>query len=45
VDNLRLVCRPHNQAAAEQVFGRDFIDRKKRERRANRLPSAATRAE
>jgi 5-methylcytosine-specific restriction endonuclease McrA len=45
VDNLRLVCRPHNQAAAEQVFGRDFIDRKKRERRANRLPSAATPAE
>jgi hypothetical protein len=33
VDNLRLLCRAHNQAAAEQVFGRDFIDGKKRERR------------
>jgi 5-methylcytosine-specific restriction endonuclease McrA len=33
VDNLRLVCRAHNQAAAEQVFGREFIDKKKRERR------------
>jgi hypothetical protein len=35
MENLRLVCRAHNQAAAEQVFGRGFIDKKKRERRTN----------
>ena len=29
VDNLRLRCRPHNQLAAEQAFGRDFMDRKR----------------
>jgi len=45
VDNLRLVCRAHNQAAAEQVFGRDFIDGKKRERLSTRPRSAAARLE
>jgi hypothetical protein len=29
VSNLRLACRSHNGLAAEQAFGRDFIDRKK----------------
>jgi len=29
VSNLRLACRSHNGLAAEQVFGRDFIERKK----------------
>jgi hypothetical protein len=33
VDNLRLVCRAHNQAAAEEVFGLEHIEKKKRERR------------
>jgi len=33
MDNLRLVCRAHNQAAAEEVFGLEHIERKKRERR------------
>jgi hypothetical protein len=27
LDNLRLTCRSHNQAAAEQVFGREFMER------------------
>jgi len=45
VDNLRLVCRAHNQAAAEQVFGRDFIEEKKRERLSSRPRSVAARAE
>ena len=30
-DNLRLRCRAHNQLAAEQVFGRGFMDRKRGE--------------
>jgi hypothetical protein len=29
VSNLRLACRSHNGLTAEQVFGRDFIERKK----------------
>ena len=28
-DNLRLVCRAHNQHAAEQAFGRGYIDRRR----------------
>ena len=29
VENLRLLCRAHNQAEAERVFGRDFIEGKR----------------
>jgi 5-methylcytosine-specific restriction endonuclease McrA len=32
--NLRLRCRTHNRLAAEQVFGRAFIDAKINERRS-----------
>ena len=31
IDNVRLLCRPHNQLAAEQEFGRTFMDRKRSE--------------
>jgi 5-methylcytosine-specific restriction endonuclease McrA len=27
VDRIRLLCRPHNQYAAEQMYGRAFMDR------------------
>ena len=30
VDNLRLLCRAHNQYVAEQVFGAGFMDQKRR---------------
>lgn len=30
VENVRLRCRAHNQHAAEQVFGREFMERKRR---------------
>ena len=29
VENVRLVCRIHNQFAADQAFGREFMDRKR----------------
>lgn len=32
VENLRLVCRAHNQYEAERAFGREFIEEKKRAR-------------
>jgi hypothetical protein len=32
-DNVRLLCRAHNQYAAERAFGADYIDRKRREAR------------
>ena len=33
VDNLRLLCRAHNQHAADQAFGQAFMDRKRASRR------------
>jgi len=33
-ENVRLLCRAHNQDAAERAFGIDFMDRKRREARA-----------
>ncbi|MEP7029012.1 MAG: HNH endonuclease signature motif containing protein [Candidatus Eisenbacteria bacterium] len=33
VENLRLVCRAHNQAAAEAVFGQEFVESKRTSRR------------
>jgi hypothetical protein len=33
VDNLRLLCRAHNQHAADQAFGQAFMDRKRARRR------------
>ncbi len=38
VDNLRLLCRAHNQYEAERAFGRDFM---KQARAANRRWSAS----
>jgi hypothetical protein len=35
VENLRLLCRVHNQHAAEQSFGRDFMKAKRGEKGAN----------
>ena len=32
-ENLRLLCRAHNQHAAEQAFGQGFVEEKKRQRR------------
>src|SRR5438105_15336677 len=40
VDRSRLLCRVHNQLAAEQLYGRVFMERLRQERRA---ASAATR--
>ena len=34
--NLRLVCRRHNQYAAEKAFGRRFMERARRGARAAR---------
>jgi 5-methylcytosine-specific restriction endonuclease McrA len=36
VDNVRLLCRAHNQYAAERTFGADFMDCKRGEARAAR---------
>jgi 5-methylcytosine-specific restriction endonuclease McrA len=36
LDNLALRCRPHNDLAAEQDFGRELIERKKRQARRRR---------
>lgn len=33
VDNVRLLCRAHNQYAAECAYGREFMDRRKSEAR------------
>jgi hypothetical protein len=35
-DNLRLLCRAHNQFAAECAYGRDHIERSRRRREAQR---------
>jgi 5-methylcytosine-specific restriction endonuclease McrA len=34
VDNVRLLCRAHNQHEAERAFGGEFMDHKRHERRA-----------
>lgn len=34
IDNLRLLCRAHNQAAAESEFGLEHVEQKKAERRS-----------
>ena len=47
VENLRLRCRAHNQLAAEQAYGEEFMRRKREESRhetAIRRPSSAPRA-
>jgi hypothetical protein len=33
VENVRLLCRTHNQYAAECAFGAEFMERKRREAR------------
>jgi 5-methylcytosine-specific restriction endonuclease McrA len=35
LENLRLVCRAHNQYEAERAFGREFIERRKASRRSS----------
>jgi len=40
-DNLRLVCRAHNQYAAERVFGADFMDCKRAEAGGQPRPARA----
>jgi len=44
IDNLRLVCRAHNQLFAEQWFGREFISAK-RKAVANRTLRSSERSE
>ncbi len=39
VDGLQLRCRPHNQYAAERVFGIEFMKRKREEAREARRAS------
>jgi 5-methylcytosine-specific restriction endonuclease McrA len=45
VDNLRLLCRAHNQHAADRTFGVDFMERKRSnaKRAPARTPSPVTR--
>jgi len=45
VENLRLLCRAHNQWAAEQVFGKELIRRKKSEAREGRETAARKQSE
>jgi len=40
VDNLRLRCRAHNQYAAEQAFGRTFMEHARSEKRRAATPPA-----
>jgi hypothetical protein len=44
LDNLALRCRPHNGLAAEQEFGRELIERKKRQARWRREKRGNSRA-
>jgi hypothetical protein len=39
VDNLRLRCRGHNQFTAEQTYGADFMDERRRAARGAALPA------
>jgi hypothetical protein len=34
-DNLRLLCRAHNSLAAEQAYGREHMERSKRQRKGS----------
>ena len=36
IENLRLLCRAHNQYEAERVFGRELVEEKRRSRTAQR---------
>jgi HNH endonuclease len=45
VDNVRLLCRAHNQHAAERTYGTEFMDQKRREVRDLTLERAAERGE
>lgn len=38
-ENLRLLCRAHNQLVAEERFGKDYVERKKAEARRKRAAS------
>ncbi|WP_371869309.1 HNH endonuclease [Anaeromyxobacter diazotrophicus] len=40
-DNLRLVCRTHNSLHAEQVFGREHMDRFRKNTDRSAPPTAA----
>ena len=42
VDNVRLLCRAHNQFEAECAFGTEFMDHKRQEARASRGAHAGT---
>jgi len=48
VDNVRLLCRAHNQHAAERAFGAEFMDKKREEAKgkasAARAPVPAARS-
>jgi uncharacterized membrane protein YqiK len=43
VENLRVVCRAHNQYAAEQVFGVDFVESTREAAREARREAAQAR--
>jgi hypothetical protein len=47
VDRIRLLCRAHNQHAADQLYGRVFMERLRESRKeakaAVRAPEAITR--
>ena len=45
VVNVRLLCRAHNQHAAERTYGTEFMDQKRREVRDLTLERAAARGE
>ena len=45
VENLRLLCRAHNQWAAEQAFGKEIIRRKKSQAREGRETAARKQSE
>ncbi|MFL5367296.1 MAG: hypothetical protein ACJ781_17650, partial [Myxococcales bacterium] len=43
VEGIRLLCHVHNLLAAEQMYGRAFMDRVRRERREATEPTGASR--
>src|SRR3954451_8876142 len=45
VDGIRLLCLPHNRHAAEQMYGRTFMDRVRRERNEATESTGARRRE
>jgi hypothetical protein len=40
VENIRLRCRAHNQLAAEKAFGREHVERHRRQKRSSSPPSS-----